>query len=92
MNKSELVEAIVSSTELSQNDVDKVVTCFMEVIAHALSKGEKVSLKGFGNFEVKNRKARSGVNPRTKEKIEISASKSPAFKPSSALKKVIKES
>ena len=79
MNKTELVEAIASSTELTKTDVDKVVTALVEVVTDALAKGDKVSLKGFGNFEVRTRSERTGRNP----------SKAPAFKASSALKKAV---
>lgn len=58
MNKTELVEAIASSTELTKTDVDKVVTALVEVVTDALAKGDKVSLKGFGNFEVRTRSER----------------------------------
>ena len=81
MNKTELVEAIASSTELTKTDVDKVVTALVE--------GDKVSLKGFGNFEVRTRSERTGRNPRTGETMTIAASKAPAFKASSALKKAV---
>ena len=80
MNKTELVEAIASSTELTKTDVDKVVTALVEVVTDALAKGDKVSLKGFGNFEVRTRSERTG------ETMTIAASKAPAFKASSALK------
>ena len=83
MNKTELVEAIASSTELTKTDVDKVVTALVDVVTDALAKGDKVSLKGFGNFEVRTRSERTGRNPRTGE------SKAPAFKASSALKKAV---
>ena len=76
MNKTELVEAIASSTELTKTDVDKVVTAL-------------VALKGFGNFEVRTRSERTGRNPRTGETMTIAASKAPAFKASSALKKAV---
>jgi DNA-binding protein HU-beta len=82
MNKTELVEAIASSTEMTKTDVDKVVT-------EALVKGDKVSLKGFGNFEVRERGERTGRNPRTGETMTIAASKAPAFKSSSALKNAV---
>ena len=88
MNKTELVEAIASSTELTKTDVDKVVT-LVEVVTDALAKGDKVSLKGFGNFEVRTRSERTGRNPRTGETMTIAASKAPAFKASSALKKAV---
>lgn len=60
MNKTELVEAIASSTELTKTDVDKVVTALVDVVTDALAKGDKVSLKGFGNFEVRTRSERTG--------------------------------
>ena len=89
MNKTELVEAIASSTELTKTDVDKVVTALVEVVTDALAKGDKVSLKGFGNFEVRTRSERTGRNPRTGETMTIDSSKAPAFKASSALKKAV---
>ena len=87
MNKAELIEAIASKTELTKTDVDKVVSSLIDVITDALAKGDKVSLKGFGNFEVRQREARMGRNPKTGETMEIAASKAPAFKASTALKK-----
>lgn len=89
MNKNELVEAIALSTEIIKTDVDKVVTALTEVIAEELEKGDSVSLKGFGTFEVRNRSERTGRNPRTGETLVIPASKVPAFKVSSALKKAV---
>ena len=80
MNKAELIEAIASSTEMTKTDVDKVITSFVDVVTDALTKGEKVSLKGFGNFEVRERGERTGRNPRTGEPMTIAASKAPAFK------------
>jgi len=90
MNKTELVEAIASSTEMTKTDVDKVVTAFVDVVTEALVKGDKVSLKGFGNFEVRERAARQGRNPQTGETISIAASKVPAFKAGKALKDAVK--
>lgn len=89
MNKAELIEAIASRTELTKTDVDKVVSSLVDVITEALAKGDKVSLKGFGNFEVRQREARTGRNPQTGETMEIAASKAPAFKASTALKKAV---
>ncbi len=89
MNKAELIEAIASKTEMTKTDVDKVVSSLVDVITDALAKGDKVSLKGFGNFEVRQREARVGRNPKTGETMEIAASKAPAFKASTALKKAI---
>ena len=89
MNKNELVEAIALSTEITKTDVDKVVTSLTEVITDELEKGDSVSLKGFGTFEVRRRSERTGRNPRTGETLVIPASKVPAFKVSSALKKAV---
>ena len=89
MNKTELVEAIASNTNMTKTDVDKVITSFIEVVTDALVKGEKVSLKGFWNFEIRERGERTGRNPRTGETMTISASKAPAFKASSALKNAV---
>lgn len=89
MNKTELVEAIASKTEMTKTDVDKLVTAFVEVVTDALVNGDKVSLKGFGNFEVRERGERTGRNPRTGETMTIAASKAPAFKASSALKNAV---
>lgn len=89
MNKNELVEAIALSTEITKTDVDKVVTSLTEVITDELEKGDSVSLKGFGIFEVRSRSERTGRNPRTGETLVIPASKVPAFKVSSALKKAV---
>ena len=89
MNKNELVEAIALSTEITKTDVDKVVTSLTEVITDELEKGDSVSLKGFGTFEVRSRSERTGRNPRTGETLVIPASKVPEFKVSSALKKAV---
>ena len=89
MNKNELIEAIALSTEITKTDVDKVVTSLTEVITDELEKGDSVSLKGFGTFEVRSRSERTGRNPRTRETLVIPASKVPAFKVSSALKKAV---
>mgnify|MGYP000386930724 FL=1 len=89
MNKNELVEAIALSTEITKTDVDKIVTSLTEVITDELEKGDSVSLKGFGTFEVRSRSERTGRNPRTGETLVIPASKVPAFKVSSALKKAV---
>lgn len=91
MNKNELVEAIASNTELTKTDVDKVINALTDVVTETLAKGDKVSIKGFGNFEVRTRSERTGRNPRTGEAMTIAASKVPAFKSSSALKKAVNE-
>ena len=89
MNKTELVAAIAEKTDLTKKDAELALTAVVESITEALEKGDKVQLIGFGSFEVKNRAARTGRNPKTKEAIEIPASKVPVFKPGKALKDTI---
>ena len=80
MTKAELINAVAQKTELSKKDSEKAVVAVLDAISETLAAGEKVALVGFGTFEVKERAAREGINPRTKEKIEIPASKLPVFK------------
>ena len=89
MNKAELVAAVAEKTALSKKDSEKVVNAAFEAITEALVAGEKVQLVGFGSFETKERSARVGRNPRTKEEIEIPASRVPAFKAGKALKDAV---
>ena len=89
MNKAELVAAVAEKTALSKKDSEKAVNAAFEVITEALVAGGKVQLVGFGSFETKERNARIGRNPRTKEEIKIPATKLPAFKASKTLKDII---
>ena len=89
MNKTELVAIVAEKSGIAKKDAERVVSATFETITAQLMKGEKVQISGFGIFEVKEREARVGRNPRTKEAIEIPASKAPAFKPSKALKDTI---
>ena len=91
MNKTELVAAIAEKTDLTKKDAELALTAVVESITEALEKGDKVQLIGFGSFEVKNRAARTGRNPKTKEAIEIPASKYPVFKAGKALKDKVGE-
>ena len=86
MNKAELVAAVAEKTALSKKDSEKAVNAAFEAITEALVAGGKVQLVGFGSFETKERNARIGRNPRTKETIQIPATKLPAFKASKSLK------
>ena len=86
MNKAELINAVAASAEVSKKDAEAVITATLDAITAALKEGEKVQLVGFGSFELKPRAARIGRNPKTKEAIEIPASRAPVFKPSKALK------
>ena len=89
MNKTELVAIVAEKSGLTKKDAERVVSATFETITAELVKGEKVQISGFGIFEVKEREARVGRNPRTKEAIEIPASKAPVFKASKALKDII---
>jgi len=89
MNKAELVAAVAEKAGLSKKDSEKAVNAAFDVIADTLVKGDKVQLVGFGSFETKTRNARVGRNPRTKEEIEIPASRIPAFKAGKALKDAV---
>ena len=89
MNKTELVAVVAEKSGISKKDAERVVSATFETITAQLMKGEKVQISGFGIFEVKAREARVGRNPRTKEAIEIPASKVPAFKASKTLKDTV---
>lgn len=89
MNKTELIAAVAEKAGMSKKDSEKAVNAVFESITVALTEGDKVQLVGFGTFEVKERGARVGRNPRTKEEIEIPASRVPAFKVGKALKDAV---
>ena len=89
MNKTELAAAVAEKTGLCKKDAERVVAATLETITQTLQKGEKVQLSGFGIFEVKDRDARVGRNPHTKEAIQIPATRLPTFKASKTLKDVI---
>ena len=89
MNKAELIAAVAEKAGLSKKDSEAAVTAALDVITAALQEGDKVQLVGFGSFEVKSRAARTGRNPKTKEAIEIPASKVPVFKAGKALKDIV---
>ena len=91
MTKVELINAVAAKTGLTKKDSEKAVSAVFGTITDTLKAGEKVSLVGFGTFEVKTRAAREGINPRTKEKIMIAASKLPSFKAGKALKDQVSE-
>lgn len=86
MNKLELVSVLAEKSELTKKDCEKVLKAFIETVGETLEKGEKIQLIGFGSFEAKERAERTGVNPKTKEKITIPACRVPSFKASSELK------
>ena len=86
MNKTELVAAVAESAGLTKKDAERVINATVDAITASLVKGAKVQISGFGSFEIKERDARIGRNPHTKEAIEIPATRVPAFKASKALK------
>ena len=86
MNKTELIAAVAEKSGLTQKDAERVVNATFETLTESLKKGDKVQISGFGIFETKEREARVGRNPRTKETIQIPASSMPAFKASKTLK------
>ena len=89
MNKTELIATIAEGAGLTKKDTERVLNAAIDAITLSLSKGEKVQLSGFGTFETKEREARIGRNPRTKEAVEIAATRVPTFKPSKALKDTV---
>ena len=86
MNKNELIAAVAERSNLTKKDSEAAVSAMLEAITDALCDGDKVQLVGFGSFEVKKREARVGRNPKTKEAIEIPATKVPVFKAGKLLK------
>ena len=86
MNKTELIAAVAEKAEISKKDAEKAVKAFTDVVAEELVKGEKVQLVGFGTFEVSERAAREGRNPKTGKTMTIEASKTHKFKAGKALK------
>ena len=91
MNKTELIATVAQNTGIAKKDAERAVNAMVDAITQSLVKGEKVQLSGFGIFEVKDREARVGRNPRTKESIEIPATRTPVFKASKALKDTVSE-
>ena len=89
MNKSELIDAIAASADISKASAGRALDAMVESIAGALAKGDQVSLVGFGTFAVKERAARTGRNPQTGAEIKIAAAKVPGFKPGKALKDAV---
>ena len=89
MNKTELIAAVAEKAGLTKKDVEKAVAALLETVKGEVAKKGKVQLIGFGTFEVTERAARDGINPRTKETIHIPASKAPKFKAMKSLKEKV---
>ena len=89
MNKSELIVAVAKNADISKKDAEKAVTALFDIIVDEVSEGNDIRIVGFGTFECRERKERTGCNPRTNEKITIPASKVPAFKAGKAFKDAV---
>ena len=89
MNKTELIAAVAESAGLTKKDTERVINAAVDAITASLIRGEKVQISGFGTFEIKEREARIGRNPHTKEAIDIPATRVPGFKASKALKDIV---
>lgn len=89
MNKTELIAAVAEKAEIKKTEAEKAVNAVITAITDAMVEGDKVQLVGFGTFEVRERAAREGMNPQTKSKITIPASKVPAFKAGKSLKDAV---
>lgn len=89
MNKAELVGSVAEKAELTKKEAERVVNAVLSSLESALSRGEKVQLVGFGTFEVRERAARTGRNPKTGEEINIPATRIPAFKAGKALRDAV---
>jgi DNA-binding protein HU-beta len=89
MTKAELVDAVAKSANLTKAAADKAVGAVISAVSDALKMGDKVTLVGFGSFEVSTRKARTGRNPQTGKEIKIAAAKVPKFRPGKALKDAV---
>lgn len=89
MNKTELIAVVSQAAGLTKKDTERVINAAIDAITASLVEGEKVQLSGFGTFEVKDREARIGRNPHTKEAIDIPATRVPSFKASQALKDTV---
>ncbi len=89
MTKVELIAQIAENAELTKKDAEKALNAALDALTGALANGEKISLVGFGTFEVREREAHTGRNPRTGEPIQIAASKTPAFKAGKALRDAV---
>ncbi len=90
MKKNELIDLVAEKTNVTKKEVEQVYEAILETMIVALSKGDKVLLSGFGSFEVRERSARAGLNPRTGEPIQIPALKTPAFTAGKVLKDAVR--
>lgn len=89
MNKTELVSSVAEKAGITKKDAEKAVNAVFDVIGEALAQGDRIQLVGFGTFEVRERAARTGRNPRTGDEIDIPATRIPVFKPGKSLRDVV---
>jgi DNA-binding protein HU-beta len=92
MQKTDFVKSVAERASVSQKEAKQVIDAALDIITESLKGGEKVTLTGFGTFEVRQRQEREGVNPQTRQKIKIAATKTPGFSASSTLKEAVKGS
>ena len=92
MQKTDFVKSVADRANVSQKEAKQVIDSALDIITESLKGGEKVTLTGFGTFEVRQRQEREGVNPQTRAKIKIAATKTPGFSASSTLKEAVKGS
>lgn len=90
MGKSEFISAVADKTDLNKTQAAAAVDAFIDTVTESLQRGEEVQFTGFGKFSVKDRPARTGINPQTKQKIQIAASRVPKFSAGSQLKQAVK--
>ena len=90
MNKTELIASVAEKSGISKKDAEKAVAAVIDTIVETVAAGDKIQIVGFGTFEVRERAAKEGRNPRTGETLKIEASKVPAFKAGKALKDAVK--
>ena len=91
MKKTDLVKEVAKRSGLTNKNADAAITAFVDTIIENVAKGEKIQIVGFGTFECRTRNARTGINPRTGDTIEISETKVPAFKAGKAFKSIVNE-
>ena len=89
MNKADLIASVAEKANLTKKDSESAVNAFVATVTESLKKGDKISLVGFGTFEVRERAAREGINPQTKKAIKIPAKNAPVFKAGKALKESV---
>ena len=92
MQKTDFVKSVADRANVSQKEAKQVIDAALDIITESLKGGEKVTLTGFGTFEVRQRQEREGVNPQTRQKIKIAATKTPGFSASITLKEAVKGS